>query len=127
MRIRPEKVAHLMRREVAEILQQRLRDPRVSAMVSVTDVEVTHDLSFARVFVSIMGSREEREATMHALAHAAGFVRHELSPRLGLREVPEVRFVHDESLERGARVEELLKRIHDGKPPEDEEADQEGE
>jgi len=121
MRIRPEKVAHLMRREVAEILQQKLRDPRVSAMVSVTDVEVTHDLSFARVFVSIMGSPEERGATMQALGHAAGFVRHELGPRLGLREVPEVRFVHDDSLERGARVEDLLKRLHDGRPVEDEE------
>jgi len=79
VRIRPEKVAHLMRREVAEILQQKLRDPRVSAM------------------------------------------RHELGPRLGLREVPEVRFVHDDSLERGARVEDLLKRLHDGRPVEDEE------
>ena len=123
MRIRPEKVAHLMRREVAEILQQKLRDPRVTAMVSVTDVEVTHDLSFARVFVSIMGSPAEREATMEALAHAAGFVRHELSPRLGLREVPDVRFVHDTSLDRGARVEELLKRLHDGQPVEDEETE----
>jgi ribosome-binding factor A len=54
-------------------------------------------------------------------------VRHELSPRLGLREVPEVRFVHDESLERGARVEELLKRIHDGVPPEDAKEDEEKE
>jgi len=121
MRIRPEKVAHLMRREVAEILQQKLRDPRVSAMVSVTDVEVTHDLSCARVFVSIMGSPAEAAVTMQALVHAAGFVRHELSPRLGLSEVPEIRFVHDESLERGARVEELLKRLHEGRPVEDEE------
>lgn len=121
MRIRPERVAHRMRREVAEILQQKLRDPRVSAMVSVTDVQVTNDLSFARVFVSIMGSPEERASTLEALAHAAGFVRHELGSRLELREVPEVRFVHDESLDRGARVEDLLKRIHDGKPVEDEE------
>ena len=121
MRIRPEKVAHLMRREVAEILQQKLRDPRVSAMVSVTDVEVTNDLSFARVFVSIMGKPEERASTLQALAHAAGFVRHEVGARLGLREVPEVRFVHDESLDRGARVEDLLRRLHDGKPVEDEE------
>jgi ribosome-binding factor A len=112
-----------MRREVADILQTRLRDPRVTAMVSVTDVEVTQDLSFARVFVSIMGSPAEREATMEALAHAAGFVRHELSPRLGLREVPDVRFVHDTSLDRGARVEELLKRLHDGQPVEDEETE----
>lgn len=121
MRIRPEKVAHRMRREVAEILQQKVRDPRVSAMVSVTDVEVTADLSFARVFVSILGPEAERGATFEALTHAAGFVRHELASRLELREVPEIRFVHDESARRGARVEELLKRIQDGKPVEDEE------
>ena len=121
MRIRPEKVAHLMRREVAEILQRHVRDPRVSAMVSVTDVEVTKDLSFARVFVTILGPVAERAATFEALKHAAGFVRHELGGRLGLREVPEVRFVYDESLDRGARVEELLKRIHEDKPVEDEE------
>ncbi len=121
MRIRPEKVAHLMRREIAEILQQKLRDPRASAMVSVTDVEVTKDLSFAKIFVSIMGKPEEVAETLKALGHAVGFVRHELGPRLGLREVPDLRFVHDESLDRGARVEELLKRIQDGKPVEDEE------
>ena len=121
MRIRPEKVAHRMRREVAEILQRKVRDPRVSAMVSVTDVEVTQDLSFAKIYVSVMGKPEEVAASLEALAHAAGFVRHELGERLDLREVPEVRFVHDTSLDRGARVEELLKRIQEGKPVEDEE------
>lgn len=121
MRIRPEKVAQLMRREVAEILQRELRDPRISAMVSITDVEVTHDLSFAKIYVSIMGKPDEVAVSLRALAHAVGFVRHELGPRLGLREVPEIRFIHDESLARGARVEELLKRIQDGSPVEDEE------
>ena len=120
MRIRPEKVAHLMRREVAEILQRKLRDPRVSAMVSVTDVEVTHDLSFAKIYVSIMGSAPECAQTLEALGHAAGFVRHELGTRLGLREVPEVRFIHDQSLDRGARVEDLLKRLREGETVEDE-------
>jgi ribosome-binding factor A len=110
-----------MRREVAEILQRRIRDPRVSAMVSVTDVEVTQDLSFAKIYVSVMGKPEEVEASLQALAHAVGFVRHELGERMELREVPELRFIHDTSLERGARVEELLKRIQDGKPVEDEE------
>ena len=121
MRIRPEKVAHLMRREVADILDRRLRDPRVTAMVSVTDVEVTNDLSFAKIYVSIMGKPDEVSGTLQALGHAVGFVRHELGERLGLREVPDLRFIHDESLDRGARVDELLKRIQDGKPVEDEE------
>jgi ribosome-binding factor A len=117
---RPERVAHLMRREVAEILQRRVRDPRVTAMVSVTDVEVTHDLSMARIFVSIMPGGPEAERTLEALQSAAGFVRHELAPRLGLREVPNLRFVHDTSIDRGARVDELLRRIDRGETIEDE-------
>lgn len=122
MRIRPERVAHLMQREVADILQRRMRDPRIGAMVSVTDVEVTRDLSFARVFVSIMGPPGERERTLEALGAAAGFVRHELGPRLGLREVPEIRFLLDDSIERGSRVETILKRLERGEPVEDEES-----
>lgn len=123
MRIRPERVAHLMRREVAEILETRLRDPRLASTVTVTDVEVTHDLSFARIYVTILGDPAHRESGMAALQHAAGFVRHELGGRLGLREVPEVRFQYDESLDRGQRVEDLLKKIERGEPVEDEDTE----
>ncbi|HET7224710.1 MAG TPA: 30S ribosome-binding factor RbfA [Candidatus Eisenbacteria bacterium] len=117
---RPERVAHLMQREIAEILQRELRDPRIPQLVSVTDVEVSRDLSFARVFVSILESETSHAHTLAALNRAAGFVRHALSPRLGLREVPELRFVHDPSLERGARVEEILKKIERGEAVGDE-------
>jgi ribosome-binding factor A len=120
---RSERVAQLMRREIAEILQRRLRDPRVTAMVSVTDVEVTHDLSMARIFVSVMPAGPESDRTLDALQNAAGFVRHELAPRLGLREVPQLRFVLDTSIDRGARVDELLRRIERGETIEDEESD----
>ncbi len=121
MRIRPEKVAHLMRRELAEILDRRLRDPRLATMVSVTDVEVTPDLSFARVYVAVHGGEEDRARAMQVLAHAAGFVRRELGPRLGLREVPEIRFLHDDSLDRGARVDEILRKLEAGEPVEGDE------
>jgi ribosome-binding factor A len=121
MRIRPERVGQMMRREIAEILEHRLRDPRLGSMVSITDVEVTQDLSFARVFVSTLVSGPERERLLEALKAAAGFVRHELRPVLGLREVPEVRFVLDESIERGARVDEILRKIERGEAIEDEE------
>lgn len=120
MRIRPERVAQLIRREIADILGRSLRDPRLSGMVSVTDVEVTDDLSFARVYVSVLETGEAREKALAALKHAEGFVRRELSPRLGLREVPEIRFMFDNSLEQGARVEELLKKIERGEPIPDE-------
>jgi ribosome-binding factor A len=117
---RPERVAQLMRREISDVLQRRMRDPRVTGMISVTDVEVTHDLSSARVYVSIMPDGPERQRSLDALQSAAGFIRHELAPRLGLREVPELRFVLDTSIERGARVDELLRRIDRNEPIEDE-------
>lgn len=119
MKIRPERVAELMKREIAGILARDLRDPRVSTLVSVTDVELTHDLSFARVFVSLLETGPERDRTLAALQSAAGFVRHQLAPRLGLREVPELRFVHDTSIEQGARVEEILRRLERGEPADD--------
>ena len=116
MRIRPEKVAHLMRREVADILESKLRDPRLGRTVTVTDVEVTHDLSFAKIFVTVLGDQAERVSTLEALAHATGFVRREIGQRLKLREVPEIRFLYDDSLDKGGRVEALLRRIERGEP-----------
>jgi len=121
MKIRPERVAQRMRREVADILENRLRDPRVTGLVSVTDVEVNQDLTLARVFVSVLATEEEAEKTLQVLIHAAPFVRRELAPRLGLREMPEVRFLLDTSIQRGARVEELLRRLRDGEAIADDE------
>lgn len=119
MRIRPERVANLMKREIADILANELRDPRLGAMVSVTDVEVTPDLSFARVYVSVLAKDPAHDHTLDGLARAAGFIRRALAPRLGLREVPELRFLLDESMEKGARVDELLRRIERGEKVEE--------
>lgn len=123
MRIRPERVGHLIQREVAGILRE-LRDPRLSQWVSVTSVEVTPDLSLARIFVSILPSGDERERSLKALQGASGFVRRALAPRLGLREVPEIRFLLDGSIEQGARVEELLRRIQAGEPVDNDEEEE---
>jgi ribosome-binding factor A len=113
-----------MRREVADILANSMRDPRISSWVSVIDVEITGDMSFARVFVRILDS-EHADQAMQVLQRAAGFVRRELAPRLGLREVPEIRFLLDRSIESGARVEDLLRKISQGEPlPQDDEDDE---
>jgi ribosome-binding factor A len=123
MKIRPERVAQQMRRELASILERDLRDPRLQdRWVSVTDVEVTPDLSLARIYVSILEGGPTREQALEALQSAAGFVRHALAPRLGLREMPEIRFLLDTSIERGARVEELLRKLAKGEPIPDEDA-----
>jgi ribosome-binding factor A len=122
MGIRPERVAERVQREVTDILHNHLRDPRITG-VTVTDVEVSPDLKHATVFVSTLEGGEIRARALAALAHAAPAVRRALAPRLQLREVPEVRFRFDESIERGARVEELLRRIERGEPlPDDEES-----
>jgi ribosome-binding factor A len=121
--IRPERVAQFMRREIAEILEHRLNDPRLHGLVlSVTDVEVTRDLSSAKVFVSVLETGETRARALAALQSAVGFVRHLLSTRLELREVPELHFLHDTSIERGARVEELLRKLQRGDSVPDDEA-----
>ena len=126
MKIRPEKVAHLMRREVADILETKLRDPRLGRTVTVTDVEVTHDLSFARIYVTVLGNEAERKSSLEALGHAAGFVRREIGHRLELREVPEIKFLYDDSLDKGGRVEDLLRRLERGEPLEGNEGSEGG-
>ena len=120
MKIRPERVAEMIHREVADILERRLRDPGLAGGVNITGVDVTHDLSLARVYVTTLVKSADREGTLAALGRASGFVRHELAMRLDLREVPEIRFVLDTAVERGARVDELLRKLERGEPIPDE-------
>ena len=115
------RIAEMVQREVTDILTRRLRDPRLS-VATVTDVEVSGDLKHATIYVSTLEDGEAREEILTALNRAAGAVRHELAPRLSLREVPEVRFRFDDSLERGARVEDILRRLKRGEVAEDDDS-----
>ncbi len=117
---RTEKVADLIRRELADIVMTKLRDPRIG-FLTITGVEITGDLSLATIYVSSLDGSEGSAKLLKLLHNMIPFLRHELAPRLGLREVPDLRFLYDESIERGARVEDLLRRIHTGEPIEDDE------
>ncbi len=110
---RAERVADLIREEISDLLRKEIDDPRLKtgALISITDVELSDDLRYARVFVSVMGSPQETKGVLAALAHAEGFLRHELGPRLDLRYAPELHFHSDDSIQRGARVEELLGKL----------------
>ena len=119
---RTERVADLIRREMMDLLMRKMRDPRLS-FISVTGVEVSADLGSAKIWLSSLDGVEKRAEIVKVLTHAAPFLRRELAPRLGLREVPELRFAYDESIERGARVEDLLRRIHEGETTFDDEED----
>ena len=93
---------------LAALLRRGLKDPRIG-FVTVTDVEVSPDLRQARVFYSVMGSEAERAATEKGLESATGFVQSHVGKRLGLRNTPAIEFRYDVSLERGARIERILK------------------
>ncbi len=103
---RNDRVAGLLRRELAVLIQRELKDPEVG-FIGVSDVEVTRDLSLARVFVT-MFDPEHSGRTLHALNRSAGWLRGRLGTLLHLRQIPELRFEHDDSVERGARIDRLL-------------------
>ena len=107
---RQEKLGELIAAELSELLRTRVKDPRVG-FASITRVEVSGDFRHAKVFVSVMGSPEEREATMQGLKNATGFLRHELATRLVLRYMPEIAFKLDKSIEEGARILELIQKV----------------
>jgi ribosome-binding factor A len=105
---------------VSELLQRQIKDPRVAGMVSITRVEVSQDISHARIHVSVLGTDEERQSTMRALEHARGFVRSRLGGELTIRHVPDIQFVLDRSIEQGDRVIALLNKLDIPPPPPDE-------
>ncbi|MCK9221565.1 MAG: 30S ribosome-binding factor RbfA [Limnochordia bacterium] len=109
---RAEKVREAVRQEASDIIMRNLKDPRVG-FVTVTDVEVTGDLRQVKIFVSVYGDEESRKTTMEGLSSATGFVRSELGKRIRLRHTPEISFVFDESIERGARIFSLLRELDD--------------
>ncbi|MGI9952028.1 30S ribosome-binding factor RbfA [Moorellaceae bacterium AZ2] len=110
MSLRAERVAEQMKKEIAQILQDEIKDPRIG-FVTVTAVELSNDLQHAKVYVSIYGDDQEKKQTLEALARATGFVRREIGRRIKLRLTPEIVFKFDESIEHGDRIARLLSRI----------------
>ena len=104
---RTRRVGEQMQREVARLIQHEIRDPRLG-MVTVSGVEVSRDLSVAKVYVSTLGGAADAEQTLAVLQRAAGFLRGELGRCMKLRTVPELRFRYDDSIERGNRVSRLI-------------------
>lgn len=115
---RADRVAEAIREEVAMFLAEGVKDPRVKGLVTVTAVDVTRDLRNARVFVSILGTDEERATTMEGLASAATHLRPRVGRALRLRVAPQVEFRLDPSVARAARIESLLSQIKSSTPPE---------
>jgi ribosome-binding factor A len=115
---RIERVDNLIRREISGLLQRRVKDPRLGSFVIVTEVATSPDLRHAKVLITRMGSKQEREESLSALASASGFLRSELAKHLKLRRIPQLNFQLDDSIERGARLLELIDRVGSGQDAE---------
>lgn len=109
---RQEQINGFLREEVSEIIQRELKDPRLG-FASVTSVEVSPDLRHAKVFISVLGSPEEQEATLVGLTSAAGFIRHLLKPRMHTRHIPELTFSLDRSMAYAESIARTLSELHD--------------
>jgi ribosome-binding factor A len=108
---RIEQVNKLIRRELSELLQRQLKDPRLNTFVAVTEVATSTDLRHAKVFVSHLGSDEEKQAILKVLESAAGFLRKELAHNLKLRRTPELTFCWDNSIEQGDHILQLIDQV----------------
>lgn len=105
---RSERTSKLIQREISGLLEREVNDPRLSKLVSVTEVTLSPDLKHAKIFVSTLGSKIDKEDLLAGFNNASGFLRKELAAHLRLKQIPQLSFHYDDSIERGARLLKLI-------------------
>ncbi|GIX22155.1 MAG: ribosome-binding factor A [Gammaproteobacteria bacterium] len=105
---RQQRVGDQIQRELAELIRREVKDPRLHPLATVSEVRVSADLGHARVYVSVLGDEAAARDSVDALNHAAGYLRGLLGRRLHLRTIPQLKFIHDTSAERGQRLSALI-------------------
>lgn len=108
---RINRISEEVKRIVSDIIRNELNDPRVSKFTSVVSAEVTADLRYAKVYISVLGTDDEKQSTLKGLNSAAGFIRRELGKNIELRYSPEVIFELDRSIEHGVHIAQLLSEV----------------
>ena len=122
---RTRRIAEEIRKIVSTMLINGIKDPRINSLVSVTDVEVTSDLSYAYIYLSILGGDEE--STLDGLKSACGYIRREVGKNIKIRHTPEIIFKIDDSLLKGMYMDELIKKVNNGYKDSSEENEKDGE
>jgi len=115
---RSERTSKLIQREISGLLERQVNDPRLSKFVSVTEVVLSPDLQYAKVYVSTLETEINKEDLLAGFNNASGFLRKELAAHLGLKQMPQLSFHYDDSIERGARLLKLMSELsadHDDK------------
>jgi ribosome-binding factor A len=114
---RIERVNNLIRREISELIQHELRDPRLDSFVAVTEVETSADLRHAKIFISSMSGKQESGKILAILNAASGFLRTELAGKIRLRRIPELNFQWDDSIEHGDHILRMIDSLsHEENP-----------
>ncbi len=108
---RTDRLGELLREELSWLFANQMHDPRLPMLVSITRVSVSQDLRHANVFISVMGSQEEKQSALKVISAAGGFLHRELKPRLTLRYIPELSFRLDESIEAGDKTLRILNEL----------------
>ncbi|AYO30511.1 30S ribosome-binding factor RbfA [Biomaibacter acetigenes] len=108
---RSERVAEEIKKAASQIINNEIKDPRVSGLISVTKVEMTKDLRHAKIFLSIYGEESEKQKVFEGLKNAEGFIRKELAHRVRMKFIPEISFKIDESIEYGIHIYKLLEEV----------------
>lgn len=111
MSTKKDKIAGIIQKEVSRIIQFECKDPKIG-FVTITDVEVSGDLSIAKIYVSFLGQNARKEAGMKSLERSKGFIRSQLAQRMTVRKVPDLIFLQDTALERGNKIEQIIADIH---------------
>lgn len=109
--IKQRRLEGIIRKNISDIVQFSLKDPNVG-FVTITDVQVSNDHSYAKVYCSFLGKDARAEAGLKALNRAKGYIRTELSKRLDIRRTPELSFVIDKTMEQGKHIDEIIAGIH---------------
>jgi ribosome-binding factor A len=105
---RSERTSKLIQREISELLEREVNDPRLCKFISVTEVTLSPDLKHAKIFVSTLGTEINKEDLLAGFNNASGFLRKELAAHLRLKQIPQLSFCYDDSIERGARLLKLI-------------------
>lgn len=114
MSLRNERVRKTLMKEISDIIQKELRDSRIHGIISITDIEISHDNSYAKVYYSVFAPDNEKEQTIKAITDNTSKIRYEVGKRIRLRVTPELRFIPDDSLERGSNITNLINKISRG-------------
>ncbi len=108
---RSDRVSEEIKKSVSDIINNNLKDPRVNCLLSVTKVELTKDMRYAKIFISVYGDENTKSRAFEGMKNAEGFIRKELGSRIRLRYTPEICFKYDDSIEYGIHINKLLEEV----------------